>query len=47
LFASSRSKDSVENVPKKAVCAKKATPSAAPHALVTDWTTAESALGIS
>ncbi|WP_329072556.1 hypothetical protein [Amycolatopsis sp. NBC_01480] len=42
----SRSKDSVENAVKKAVCAKKATLSAAQHALLTDWTTAESVLGI-
>lgn len=42
----SYSKDSVENAVKKAVCAGKAKLSAAQHALLTDWTTAESVLGI-
>jgi hypothetical protein len=42
----SYSKDSVENAVKKAVCAGKATLKAAQHALLTDWTTAESVLGI-
>lgn len=40
------SKDSVENAVKKAVCAGTATLSAAQHAMLTDWTTAKSALGI-
>ncbi|MGH9059790.1 MAG: hypothetical protein ACRDZY_09790, partial [Acidimicrobiales bacterium] len=38
------SKDSVENAVKKAVCASKATLVDAQHALLTDWTTAESVL---
>lgn len=42
----SYSKDSVENAVKKAVCAGKATLSDAQHAMLTDWTTAESVLGI-
>ncbi|HWC81841.1 MAG TPA: hypothetical protein VG756_17975 [Pseudonocardiaceae bacterium] len=42
----SYSKDSVENAVKKAVCAGKATLSAAQQAMLTDWTTAESTLGI-
>ncbi|WP_329060955.1 hypothetical protein [Amycolatopsis sp. NBC_01480] len=42
----SYSKDSVENAVKKAVCAGQATLSAAQHAMLTDWTTAESVLGI-
>jgi hypothetical protein len=40
------SKDSVENAVKKAICAGEATLVAAQHALLTDWTTAESVLGI-
>ncbi|WP_409465231.1 hypothetical protein [Amycolatopsis sp. GA6-003] len=39
-------KDSVENAVKKAVCAGKATLADAQHAMLTDWTTAESVLGI-
>ncbi|MFJ9781931.1 hypothetical protein ACIRSS_20265 [Amycolatopsis sp. NPDC101161] len=42
----SYSKDSVENAVKKAVCANRATLAAAQHAMLTDWTTAESVLGI-
>jgi hypothetical protein len=42
----SYSKDSVENAVKKAVCAGQATLSAAQHAMLSDWTTAESVLGI-
>ncbi|AHH98007.1 hypothetical protein KALB_4645 [Kutzneria albida DSM 43870] len=42
----SYSKDSVENAVKKAVCAGQATLSAAQHAMLTDWTTAKSVLGI-
>jgi len=42
----SYSKDSVENAVKKAVCANQATLSDAQHAMLTDWTTAESVLGI-
>src|SRR5882724_6212259 len=42
----SASKDSVENAVKKAVCAGKATLSAAQHAMLTNWTTAKSVLGI-
>lgn len=42
----SASKDSVENAVKKAVCAKKATLAAAQKAMLADWTTAESKLGI-
>lgn len=42
----SASKDSVENAVKKAVCAGKATLSAAQHAMLDDWTTAKSVLGI-
>jgi len=40
------SKDSVENAVKKAVCNHTATLSAAQHALLTNWTTAEAVLGI-
>jgi hypothetical protein len=40
------SKDSVENAVKKAVCGGQATLAAAQHAMLTDWTTAESVLGI-
>lgn len=40
------SKDSVENAVKKAVCAGQATLTAAQHAMLTDWTTAKSVLGI-
>jgi hypothetical protein len=43
----SYSKDSVENKVKKAVCAGDANLSDAQHAMLTDWTTAESVLGIS
>jgi hypothetical protein len=39
-------KDSVENAVKKAVCAGNATLAAAQNALLTDWTTAKSVLGI-
>ncbi|SEP38116.1 hypothetical protein [Amycolatopsis saalfeldensis] len=42
----SYSKDSVENAVKKAVCAGQANLTAAQHAMLTDWTTAESVLGI-
>ncbi|WP_344432360.1 hypothetical protein [Amycolatopsis minnesotensis] len=42
----SYSKDRVENAVKKAVCAKKVTLAAAQHAMLTDWTTAKSVLGI-
>ncbi|HET6704644.1 hypothetical protein [Amycolatopsis sp.] len=42
----SYSKDTVENRVKKAVCAGQATLAAAQHAMLTDWTTAESVLGI-
>ncbi|MBB1154631.1 hypothetical protein [Amycolatopsis dendrobii] len=42
----SYSKDSVENAVKKAVCAGKATLADAQHAMLTNWTTAESVLGI-
>lgn len=42
----SYSKDSVENAVKKAVCAGKATLSDAQHAMLSNWTTAESVLGI-
>ncbi|WP_328610599.1 hypothetical protein OG943_16235 [Amycolatopsis sp. NBC_00345] len=42
----SYSKDSVENAVKKAVCAGQANLSDAQHAMLTDWTTAESVLGI-
>ncbi|QWF85833.1 hypothetical protein HUW46_09313 [Amycolatopsis sp. CA-230715] len=42
----SYSKDRVENAVKRAVCDGKATLAAAQHAMLTDWTTAESALGI-
>jgi hypothetical protein len=42
----SYSKDSVENAVKKAVCAGKTTLAKAQHAMLTDWTTAESVLGI-
>ncbi|WP_328617111.1 hypothetical protein OHS18_12725 [Amycolatopsis sp. NBC_00355] len=40
------SKDSVENAVKKAVCNGQATLTAAQHAMLTDWTTAKSVLGI-
>ncbi len=43
----SYSKDSVENKVKKAVCAGDATLSDAQQAMLADWTTAESVLGIS
>lgn len=39
-------KDSVENYVKRAVCAGSATLADAQHAMLTDWTTAESVLGI-
>ncbi|MGW4399382.1 hypothetical protein ACWEHA_29190 [Amycolatopsis nivea] len=42
----SYSKDSVENAVKKAVCAGKASLADAQHAMLTDWTTAKSVLGI-
>jgi hypothetical protein len=42
----SYSKDAVENKVKKSVCAGDVTLSAAQHAMLTDWTTAESVLGI-
>lgn len=42
----SYSKDSVENAVKKAVCAGQVTLSDAQNAMLTDWTTAESVLGI-
>ncbi|WP_406630817.1 hypothetical protein [Amycolatopsis sp. WGS_07] len=42
----SYSKDSVENAVKKAVCAGKATLADAQHAMLDNWTTAESVLGI-
>ncbi len=42
----SSSKDSVENAVKKAVCAGQATLSAAQDAMLTNWTTAKSVLGI-
>lgn len=42
----SYSKDSVENAVKKAVCAGRATLGDAQRAMLTDWTTAESVLGI-
>jgi hypothetical protein len=42
----SASKDSVENAVKKAVCAGDATLADAQHAVLTDWTTAKSVLGI-
>jgi hypothetical protein len=42
----SAGKDSVENAVKKAVCAGRATLSAAQRAMLADWTTAESVLGI-
>ncbi|WP_163507289.1 hypothetical protein [Fodinicola acaciae] len=42
----SYSKDSVENAVKKAVCAGKASLADAQHAMLTNWTTAESVLGI-
>jgi hypothetical protein len=40
------SKDSVENAVKKAVCNHTVTLSAAQHAMLTNWTTAKSVLGI-
>ncbi|MFE0026776.1 hypothetical protein [Amycolatopsis sp. NPDC059021] len=42
----SADKDSVENAVKKAMCAQKVTLSAAQHAMLTNWTTAKSVLGI-
>ena len=42
----SYSKDSVENAVKKAVCAGQVTLAAAQNAMLTDWTTAKSVLGI-
>ncbi|MEV7043897.1 hypothetical protein [Amycolatopsis sp. NPDC051061] len=42
----SSSKDSVENAVKKAVCADQATLANAQNAMLTDWTTAKSVLGI-
>lgn len=42
----SYNKDAVENAVKKAVCAHRTTLRAAQHAMLTDWTTAESVLGI-
>ncbi|MET8847944.1 hypothetical protein [Amycolatopsis sp. NPDC004625] len=42
----SYSKDSVENAVKKAVCARRVTLDDAQQAMLTDWTTAESVLGI-
>ncbi|SFW86162.1 hypothetical protein [Amycolatopsis australiensis] len=42
----SYTKDSVENAVKKAVCAGRVTLTAAQDAMLTDWTTAESVLGI-
>ncbi|MEV4150830.1 hypothetical protein AB0J40_44750 [Amycolatopsis sp. NPDC049691] len=42
----SYSKDSVENAVKKAVCAGRVTLAAAQNAMLDDWTTAESVLGI-
>jgi hypothetical protein len=42
----SSSKDSVENKVKKAVCADQVTLRDAQNAMLTDWTTAESVLGI-
>ncbi|HKN55110.1 MAG TPA: hypothetical protein VJX66_21625 [Amycolatopsis sp.] len=42
----SYSKDSVENAVKKAVCAGKTTLAKAQNAMLTNWTTAESVLGI-
>ncbi|WP_020658676.1 hypothetical protein [Amycolatopsis benzoatilytica] len=42
----SYSKDSVENAVKKAVCAGNATLADAQHAMLTNWTNAESVLGI-
>jgi hypothetical protein len=42
----SRTKDSVENAVKKAVCAGQATLDDAQNAMLDDWTTAESVLGI-
>jgi hypothetical protein len=40
------SKDGVENAVKKAVCAGRATLAATQHAMLTNWTTAKSVLGI-
>jgi hypothetical protein len=40
------SKDSVENAVKKAVCSHTVTLTAAQHAMLTNWTTAKSVLGI-
>ncbi|WP_410675431.1 hypothetical protein [Amycolatopsis sp. cmx-4-68] len=40
------SKDAVENAVKKAVCAGQVTLTAAQNAMLTDWTTAKSVLGI-
>jgi hypothetical protein len=42
----SRSKDTVENAVKKAVCAGDATLAGAQDAMLTDWTTAQAVLGI-
>jgi hypothetical protein len=42
----SSSKDGVENAVKKAVCNHTATLSAAQHAMLTNWATAEAVLGI-
>ncbi len=42
----SATKDSVENAVKKAVCAGRATLAAAQNAMLDDWTTAKSVLGI-
>lgn len=42
----SYSKDRVENAARRAVCSGRVTLAAAQHAMLTDWTTADSVLGI-